>query len=78
MYAKSSHNAPKHLNSYDLNTNDVSDFALANYDYTLPSHCIASYPANPKESAKLLIYNRLDKRIIHSDIYPKEFYNYPQ
>ncbi|STQ84539.1 tRNA preQ1(34) S-adenosylmethionine ribosyltransferase-isomerase QueA [Helicobacter fennelliae] len=69
MYAKSSHNAPKHLNSYDLNTNDVSDFALANYDYTLPSHCIASYPANPKESAKLLIYNRLDKSIIHSDFY---------
>jgi S-adenosylmethionine:tRNA ribosyltransferase-isomerase len=33
------------------------------YDFTLPSELIASYPASPRESSKLLIYNRIDNSI---------------
>ncbi|MCX2717496.1 tRNA preQ1(34) S-adenosylmethionine ribosyltransferase-isomerase QueA [Helicobacter sp. MIT 21-1697] len=46
-----------------------NDFALSSYDYTLPSSAIAQNPANPRESAKLLIYQRENERIIHSDFY---------
>lgn len=34
------------------------DQALAPYDYTLPQHLIATTPAHPRDSAKLLIYDR--------------------
>ena len=46
-----------------------SDFALSSYDYTLPFSAIAQNPANPRERAKLLIYQRDSGRIIHSDFY---------
>jgi len=36
------------------------------YDYTLASWQIASYPANPKDSSKLLVYNRTTKKITHT------------
>ena len=36
------------------------------YDYELPESLIASSPANPKESAKLLVYNRQDDTITHT------------
>ncbi len=36
------------------------------YNYELPSHLIASSPANPKDSAKLLVYERATDRITHT------------
>ena len=43
-----------------------ADLLLSNYDYTLPKACIASRPARPKESAKLLVYERKSGRIRHA------------
>lgn len=42
------------------------DLFLSNYDYTLPNELIANYPANPKEEARLLVFNRKNKQISHS------------
>lgn len=36
------------------------------YDYTLPKELIAKYPANPKDSAKLLVYDRASDKIVHT------------
>jgi len=36
------------------------------YDFTLPSELIASHPASPRDSAKLLVYNRQTKKITHA------------
>ncbi|MDQ7044840.1 MAG: tRNA preQ1(34) S-adenosylmethionine ribosyltransferase-isomerase QueA [Sulfurimonas sp.] len=36
------------------------------YDFTLPEELIAKYPANPRDSAKLLVYNRQTKKITHT------------
>ena len=44
------------------------------YDFTLPSELIASYPANPRDSAKLLVYNRTTDTITHTTF--REFENY--
>ncbi len=38
----------------------------SSYDYNLPKTKIATYPANPVDSAKLLIYNRSENSITHS------------
>ncbi|PAF41348.1 tRNA preQ1(34) S-adenosylmethionine ribosyltransferase-isomerase QueA [Helicobacter sp. 11S03491-1] len=46
-----------------------NDFSIQNYDYPLPKQLIASYPASPKESAKLLVYDRKKDKVIHSDFY---------
>lgn len=35
------------------------------YDYNLPKELIAKYPANPKDSSKLLVYNRKEDKIYH-------------
>ena len=42
------------------------------YDFTLPSNLIATYPANPRDSAKLLVYNREDNTITHAHFYDLE------
>lgn len=48
------------------------------YDYTLPEHLIASRPASPKDSAKLLVYDRQSDTVTHTvfrnilDFIPKE------
>ncbi len=47
----------------------MNPFDLQSYDYALPKELIATTPASPRESAKLLIYNRKTKEIIHSDFY---------
>ena len=47
----------------------MQDLLTSNYDYFLPAERIASFPASPKESAKLLVYNRVDKSIAHSDFW---------
>jgi len=46
------------LNSLDLLT--------ASYDYTLPKELIATHPATPADSAKLLVYKRDSGEIIHA------------
>ncbi len=38
----------------------------ASYDYELPEELIATHPVSPREYAKLLIYNRSDRSIIHA------------
>lgn len=38
----------------------------SSYDYELPENLIANFPANPRNSAKLLVYNRSDESIIHT------------
>lgn len=37
----------------------------ASYEFVLPQRLIASHPANPRDSAKLLVYNRADGTITH-------------
>lgn len=44
----------------------MDSYALQSYEYDLPSELIASYPASPRESARLLIYERASKNITHS------------
>ncbi len=36
------------------------------YDFTLPSELIATHPAHPRDSARLLVYNRQTKEISHT------------
>lgn len=43
------------------------DLLLSNYHYTLPKKCIATHPIYPKESAKLLVYDKNKKCITHSN-----------
>jgi len=38
----------------------------SSYDYTLPKELIATYPITPASDAKLLVYNRATKDIIHT------------
>lgn len=42
------------------------DLRLSSYDYALDKGLIASRPAHPKESAKLLVYERKSAKITHS------------
>ncbi|MBK1972174.1 tRNA preQ1(34) S-adenosylmethionine ribosyltransferase-isomerase QueA [Campylobacter sp. TTU-622] len=42
------------------------DLILSNYNYYLPKELIANHPAIPKESAKLLVYERNKNKITHS------------
>ena len=44
----------------------LDPLSVAAYDYHLPSNLIASSPANPKDSAKLLVYNREKDEITHA------------
>lgn len=52
----------------------MSDLYLQNYDYILPPERIATFPASPRESAKLLVYLRQEDRVIHSDFF--HFYDF--
>ena len=42
------------------------EFITESYDYSLPKELIAKYPANPKDSAKLLVYDRKNDKITHT------------
>lgn len=37
------------------------DLLLSSYDYTLANELIANYPTNPKEDARLLVFDRKNK-----------------
>ncbi|MGP1580969.1 MAG: tRNA preQ1(34) S-adenosylmethionine ribosyltransferase-isomerase QueA [Wolinella sp.] len=41
-------------------------YALSSYDYALPSELIASHPIVPKQRARLLVYDRESREIIHA------------
>ncbi len=42
------------------------DILVSSYDYILPENLIAKYPATPRDSARLLVYDRKKDRIIHT------------
>ena len=43
-----------------------SDLLVKSYDYILPEELIAKYPVTPRDSAKLLVYDRQKDKIIHT------------
>lgn len=45
---------------------DLNPLLVDSYDYDLPQELIASAPADPKDSAKLLVYNRKEDHITHT------------
>ncbi len=47
---------------------DRDPLLLSSYDYHLPQEQIATYPASPKDSARLLIYHRKSDTITHAHI----------
>ncbi len=49
-----------------------SSLLTSSYDFTLPSELIASYPAHPRDHAKLLVYNRFTDTITHAHFYDLE------
>ena len=50
-----------------MNQNNTLDpLKTESYNYDLPQKHIATYPANPADSAKLLVYDRKDKTITHT------------
>lgn len=42
------------------------EYLTSSYDFVLPKHLIATYPASPRESAKLLVYSRKTDTITHT------------
>ena len=48
------------------------ELLTASYDFTLPSELIASFPAHPRDHAKLLVYNRARDTITHTYFYDLE------
>ena len=45
---------------------DYKDKLVSSYDYNLPEELIAKYPLTPRDSAKLLVYDRKKDKIIHT------------
>ena len=45
---------------------ESKDILVESYDYKLPQELIAKYPVTPRDSAKLLIYDRKKNKIIHT------------
>jgi len=43
-----------------------NDLLVSSYDYNLPENLIAKYPATPRDSAKLLVYDRKTDKITHT------------
>lgn len=41
----------------------------SSYDFSLPEELIATHPAEPRESARLMVYNRSDDTITHARFY---------
>ncbi|WP_457748506.1 tRNA preQ1(34) S-adenosylmethionine ribosyltransferase-isomerase QueA [Sulfurimonas sp.] len=48
------------------------ELLTASYNFTLPDELIASYPASPRDHAKLLVYDRQSDTITHSYFYNLE------
>jgi len=45
---------------------EFNDTLVKSYDYVLPQNLIAKYPVSPRDSAKLLVYDRKKDKIIHT------------
>ncbi|MDZ7692402.1 MAG: S-adenosylmethionine:tRNA ribosyltransferase-isomerase [Balneolaceae bacterium] len=45
------------------------DFTLSDFDYYLPDELIAQEPAEPRDHARLLIYNRATRQITDDHFY---------
>ena len=43
-----------------------AELLTQSYDFSLPDELIAKYPAQPRDSAKLLVYNRKNNNITHT------------
>jgi len=50
------------------------ELLTSSYDFTLPGELIATYPANPRDHARLLVYDRLTDTITHTYFYELEKY----
>jgi S-adenosylmethionine:tRNA ribosyltransferase-isomerase len=44
----------------------TKELLTSSYDFSLPENLIATYPANPRASAKLLVYNRKTNTVTHT------------
>jgi len=44
----------------------MKDLLVSSYDYDLPQNLIAKYPVTPRDSAKLLVYDRNKDKITHT------------
>jgi S-adenosylmethionine:tRNA ribosyltransferase-isomerase len=44
----------------------MKDLLVSSYDYNLPPELIAKYPVTPRDSAKLLVYDRKKNKIYHT------------
>lgn len=61
-----------------MRMNKIDPLKISSYDYSLPQELIASKPVYPADSARLLVYNRKTKEIIHTtfkhllDFLPKD------
>ncbi len=49
-----------------------TEYLTLSYDFTLPEHLIATHPANPRDHAKLLVYERSKDTITHANFYDLE------
>ena len=49
-----------------------SELLTSSYDFTLPKELIATHPANPRDNAKLLVYNRESGEVSHVHFYDFE------
>ena len=47
----------------------LNPLKTSSYDYHLPDELIATHPVEPRENARLLVYNRADNSIIHDYFY---------
>jgi len=50
----------------------VKELLTQSYDFHLPDELIASYPASPRDHAKLLVYNRATDTLTHAHFYDLE------
>lgn len=48
------------------------ELLTSSYDFILPDELIATHPANPRDHAKLLVYNRKTDEITHAHFYDLE------
>ncbi|MEK6659462.1 MAG: tRNA preQ1(34) S-adenosylmethionine ribosyltransferase-isomerase QueA [Campylobacterota bacterium] len=48
------------------------ELLTSSYDFNLPKELIATYPASPRDSAKLLVYDRATDKIFHVNFYDLE------
>ena len=52
----------------------MNELRTSSYDFELPEELIASHPANPRESSRLLVYDRASDTMTHARFYEIEQY----